>query len=254
MSKIKRAFLLQLAGSILLVGLVVFLGHYFRLDHVIVHMQKRIDEMHAWGGVLYVPLYATCNVLLLPGSVLTVGSGLCFGLWWGFLLTLMGNVLGAAIAFGISRKLGREWVEKKFLKYPKWRALDEAVTREGWKIIFLSQVHPLFPTSLLNYMYGITRIRFWPCMLWIAIGQTPGLFLYVYLGTLAQLGIKVVRGENHPQPIEYVVWISGLLVALAVAAALGRIALKLMAEVGQAAEKQAADGTQKSPDLEKSLF
>ena len=257
MSKIKRALLLQLAGSLLLVGLALFFARSFGLIHVIVHMQKKISEMEALGGLLFVPLYAVCNVLLLPGSVLTVGSGLCFGLWWGFLLCLLGNVLGAAIAFGISRNLGREWVERKFLKYPKWRALDAAVTREGWKIIFLSQVHPLFPTSLLNYLYGITSIRFWPCMLWIAIGQTPGLFLYAYLGTLAQLGIKVFRGENHPHPYEYIIWIGGLLVALFVAIALGRIALRLMAEVEKTARAETANEAveaRKSPDFEKSLF
>lgn len=253
MSKFKRALLLQMTGTALLVGFVAFLVRYLGLIHVIVHMQKKISEMEIFGGLLFVPLYALCNVLLLPGSVLTMSGGLCFGLWWGFLLSLMGNVLGAAVAFGISRKLGRDWVERKFLKYPKWRALDEAISREGWKIIFLSQVHPLFPTSLLNYMYGITRIRFWPCMLWIAIGQVPGLFLYTYFGTLAQLGIKLYRGENHPRPGEYAVWIGGLVLSLLVAIALGRVALRLMAEVERNAGKAAAEG-KKSPDLEKSLF
>ncbi len=254
MSKFKRAILIQLIGMLLGVALIVWLTRYFGLIRVIVHMQKKVGQMEIWGGVCYVPLYAACNVLLLPGSVLTLGSGLCFGLWWGFLLSLMGNVLGAAVAFGITRKLGRDWVERKFFKYPKWRALDEAVTREGWKIIFLSQVHPLFPTSLLNYLYGITRIRFWPCMLWIALGQAPGLFLYAYFGTLAQLGIKLAEGKNHPRPIEYVTWIGGLLVALAVAMALSRVALRLMAEVEKAARKNEEPGEKESPDLEKISF
>src|ERR1700677_1859668 len=108
MSKFKRAVLLQLIGILLAAALVVWLTRYFGLIHVIVHMQKKIDEMDVWGALLYVPLYAACNVLLLPGSVLTLGSGLCFGLWWGFLLSLLGNVSGAAVAFGISRKLGRD--------------------------------------------------------------------------------------------------------------------------------------------------
>ncbi len=205
MSKLNRAFLLQILGLFLMVGLIGLLARYFGLIHVIIHMQKKIDEMHAWGGFLYVPLRAACNILLLPGSVLTVASGLCFGLWWGFLLSLLGNLLGAAVTFGISRKLGRDWVERRLAKHPKWRLLDEAVAREGWKIIFLSQLHPLFPLSLLSYLYGITRIGFWRCMLWIGVGQAPGLFLYTYFGTLAQLGIKVYRGQNHPRQMEYVI-------------------------------------------------
>ena len=128
----------------------------------------------------------------------------------GIFPELAGNVGGAAVAFLISRKLGRGWVEKRFFQHRKWAALDAAIARDGWKIIFLSQVHPLFPSSLLNYLYGITRIRFGTCMLWIALGQAPGLFLYAYLGTLTQLGIRLLRGQTHPQPIEYVIWIGGL--------------------------------------------
>src|SRR5207248_10102083 len=85
-------------------------------------------------------------------------------------------------------------------------ALEPAVEREGWKLILLSQLHPLFPTSLMNYLYGLTRIRFRTCMIWIAIGQAPGLFLYAYLGTLGQLGLRLARGQTHPRMYEYWVW------------------------------------------------
>ena len=253
MAGFKRAVTLQLVGTLGVLFLLAWLARYFDLIHIIVHMQKKVGQMEIWGGVLYVPLYALCNLLLLPGSVLTLGSGLCFGLWWGFFLSLMGNVLGAAVAFVASRKFGRGWVEQKFLQHKKWRALDEAISEQGWKIIFLSQVHPLFPTSLLNYLYGITRMRFWPCMLWIALGQTPGIFLYTYLGTLMQLGIKVAEGKNHPHPIEYVVWIGGLALSIAVATGLGRVALKLMREIEKAG-KQPEPVKKEAPVLEKSTF
>jgi len=253
MSGIKRAVALQMAGMLAALLVLAWLARHYDLVHIIAHMQKKVGQMEIWGGVLYVPLYALCNILLLPGSVLTVGSGLCFGLWWGFFLSLCGNVLGAAVAFVASRMLGRNWVEQKFLKHKKWRVLDEAITREGWKIIFLSQVHPIFPTSLLNYLYGITRMRFWPCMLWIALGQTPGIFLYTYLGTLAQLGIKLAEGKNHPHPVEYATWIGGLLLTFTVAAGLGRIALKLLGEI-EKASKQPETPEEKNPVLEKSTF
>ena len=130
--------------------------------------------------------------------------------------------------------LGVVWLARLLQGSRRWRALDTAIRREGWKIVLLSQVHPLFPTSLLNYLYGVTSIRFWPCMLWIAVGQFPGLFLYAYLGTLAQLGIRLVRGQTHPHPVEYVVWFGGLALTVAVTTALGRLALRLLAEVDRA--------------------
>src|SRR5712675_234537 len=140
MSQIKRALYLQIAGLALAVGVAAWLAHHYPVIDAIVRMQQKIGAMQFWGAVLYPLLYGACNVLLLPGGVLAIGSGLFFGLWWGFFLNVLGNVGGAAVSFFLSRKLGRGWVAKKFLRHRKWVALDEAIARDGWKIIFLSQV------------------------------------------------------------------------------------------------------------------
>ena len=245
MSKLSRAVVLQTAGVALALAAAVLLAHHYDLAGVLGRMQRRLGGMEWWGALLYPLLVAACNLLLLPGSVLTLGSGLFFGLWWGTFLVLCGNVLGAAAAFGIGRLLGRTWVEERILRKAKWARLDEAISREGWKVIFLSQVHPFFPTSLLNYFYGITRIRFRTCMLWVAVAQLPGIFLYAYLGTLAQLGIKLFEHKNHPHPHEYVVWIGGLLLTAAVTAGIGRIALRMLGEAG-ADVTDAANGKAKA--------
>ena len=107
--------------------------------------------------------------------------------------------------------------------------------REGWKIILLSQLHPFFPTSLLNYLYGLTTVRFRTCILWVAIGQAPGLFLYTYVGTLGQLGLNLVRGKSHPRLVEYWVWGAGLLLSFVILALLGRISLRLLGETEERA-------------------
>ncbi len=252
MSNIRRALWLQLFGLAIAAGAGFWTLHHFPVVRYITDLQQRIGEMEFWGAVLYPLLYGAVNVLLLPGGVLAIGSGLFFGLWWGFFLNLVGNVGGAAVSFWISRKLGRRWLERRLLQKGKWAALDEAIAREGWKIIFLSQVHPLFPSSLLNYFYGITRIRFWPCMLWIAVGQTPGLFLYAYLGTLAQLGMRLARGQTHPRPVEYVVWIGGLIATFVATTLLARIALRLLAEAHEKASAAApiAPSREQEPQLE----
>lgn len=231
MTKFSRAIATQLAGLTVFGLAVMALTRLLPILEWIGFLQQRIVAMHVWGAVLYPFLFAACNILLLPGGVIAMGGGLFFGLWWGTFLVLAGNIIAAAAAFGISRALGRGWLERKFSKSRRWRALDAAIQRQGWKIIFLSQVHPLFPTSLLNYLYGVTSIRFWPCMLWIALGQLPGLFLYAYLGTLAQLGIRLLRGKSHPYPVEYVIWFGGLVLTIVVTTALGRLALRMLAEV-----------------------
>ena len=240
MSKIKRAFRLQLAGLVLAGLLLAWLVRTFPVADYLTRAQTAIGSLEIWGGILYPLLFAGCNILLLPGGLVAIGSGLFFGLWWGFLLNMTGCVTAAAAAFGISRALGRQWIERRFFRDPKWAALDSLIARDGWKIIFLSQVHPLFPTSLLNYLYGITRIRFRTCILWFAIGQAPGLFLYTYLGTLAQFGLKIVRGKSHPFPHEYALWISGFVLTLAVTIALARLALRILAEAEEEAKRAPA--------------
>jgi uncharacterized membrane protein YdjX (TVP38/TMEM64 family) len=230
MSRVRRALFLQAAGAVAAVVFVVWLCRHYPVLGWITQAQEHITAMGHWGGVLYPLLYAGCNVLLLPAGTLAIGSGLFFGLWWGFLLNIAASVMAASVAFSISRWAARDWVRRHFLRHRKWAALDEAVAREGWKIIFLTQVHPLAPSSLLNYLYGVTRIPFRTCLLWVAIGQAPGAFLYAYLGTLAQHGLRVLRGQSHPRPIEYFLWIGGLLLAVLVTTLLSRLALRLLAE------------------------
>ncbi len=230
MSSISNALRLQVLGILLAIFIVVAVLMFFPVVEWIEGAQQEIAELGPFGGILYPCFYAICNVLLLPAGVLSVGGGLFFGLWWGFAIVLAGNVLGAALAFLISRTVGRKWITRRLFRYQKWRTLDKAIERESWKIVFLSQVHPLFPTSLINYLYGITRIKFWQCMLWVLIGQAPGIFLYVFFGTLAQHGIDILQGRNHPKVMDYFVWGGGLALTMAVTIWLGRIAIRIVQE------------------------
>lgn len=243
MSKVQRAVYIQVGGLILLGAMFVIASRYFPIADWIAQIQQRVMHLGAWSAVCYPLLYACCNVLLLPGGLLSIGGGFFFGLWWGFLIILIGNVTGAAIAFYLSRWIGRRWLRRKLRHNATLGALEPAVEKDGWKIILLSQLHPLFPTSLLNYLYGLTTIRFRTCILWVAIGQAPGLFLYAYVGTLGQLGLNLLRGKSHPRLIEYWVWGGGLLLSIVILAWLGRISLRLLQE----AEKKAAEGKEDKP-------
>jgi uncharacterized membrane protein YdjX (TVP38/TMEM64 family) len=238
MVKIRRAIILQLSGLLVVGLLFFFLSRLFPVVDILADVQQHVMRWGAWSAIWYPVLYACCNVLLLPGGVLSVGAGFFFGLWWGFLIALVGNVAGAAISFFISRSLGRQWLKRKLLRNQTLVALEPAIAKEGWKIILLSQLHPLFPTSLLNYLYGLTQIRFRTCMLWVAIGQAPGLFLYSYLGTLGQLGLNLARGKSHPRVIEYWMWLGGFASAAIVLILLGRVALKLLQHVQEEHNKE----------------
>ena len=235
MVAVRRAMIVQVTGLVIAAAVLFALSRIFPIAEILAQVQERVMRSGVWSAIWYPLLYACCNVLLLPGGFLSLGGGFFFGLWWGFLINLVGNVGGAAISFYISRWIGRRWLHRRLMRNPTLEALEPAVQREGWKIILLSQLHPLFPTSLLNYLYGLTRIRFRTCILWVAIGQAPGLFLYAYLGTLGQLGLNLVRGKSHPEPIEYWIWGGGLVLSVVILMMLGRIALRLLREADETA-------------------
>lgn len=196
-------------------------------------VEETEDVVRRWGvlSILVYPLLVMlATVLFLPGGILSLGGGFFFGLWWGTVLVLAGNLLGAAVAFYIGHKLGRRFVREKILRDPRWAALDGAIGKHGGRIIFYSQLNPLFPTSLFNYLYGITKLPFRTCLKWVALGRLPGIFLYCYLGTLGQLGIRILRGESEPGPTEYFVWGGGLILTVGVAAMLGHTASKVIEE------------------------
>ena len=153
-----------------------------------------------------------------------MGGGFFFGLWWGFLIVFAGNIVSTAISFALSRFVARRWFQRKLSANPTLRALGPAVERESWKIILLSQLHPLFPTSLLNYFYGLTRIRFSTYMFWASIGRMPGLFFYAYMGTLGQLAVRIMRGKSYPRTVEYWIWGGAFITTVLLLVVLGRIA------------------------------
>lgn len=221
---VRRVIFWQAAAVAFAIALAVTLSLYFPVVSFIEALQERVMSWGAWAGICYPLLFAACNILLLPGGVLAVGGGFFFGLWWGFLIVFVGNIVSTAVSFALSRFVARRWFRQKLSANPTLRALGPAVERESWKIILLSQLHPLFPTSLLNYFYGLTRIRFGTYMLWASIGRMPGLFFYAYIGTLGQLAVRIMRSKSYPRTIEYWIWGGAFITTVLLLILLGRVA------------------------------
>src|SRR6184192_2154765 len=224
MLKVRHSLYWQAGALGIAIALVFALSRFFPVIEFIDALQRRVMSLGAWAAICYPLLFAACNILLLPGGILAVGSGFFFGVWWGFLIVFAGNIVGTAISFALSRSIARRWFQQRLSSNPTLRALEPAVERESWKIILLSQLHPLFPTSLLNYFYGLTRIRFTSYMFWASIGRMPGLFLYVYVGTLGQFAVRIMQGKSYPRMIEYWIWGGAFVTTALLLIILGRMA------------------------------
>ncbi len=141
--------------------------------------------------VLYMLLYMVAPVLLLPGLPLTIAGGVLFGPFWGVVYTISSATAGACLAFLVARYLARDWVEKK-LRSPRWRRLDEGVERHGWKVVAFTRLIPLFPFNLLNYAFGLTRIRFWPYAATTFICMLPACIAYIVFSSSL---LDLIRGK-----------------------------------------------------------
>ena len=228
MLSVRRVISWQIIAIPCAIALALALSRFFPVVSFVAALQDRVMSWGAWAGVCYPLLFAACNILLLPGGILAVGGGFFFGLWWGFALVLAGNVIATAVSFALSRFVARRWFRRKLSRNSRLSALGPAVERESWKIILLSQLHPLFPTSLLNYFYAVTRIRFSTYMLWATIGRMPGLFLYCYVGTLGQLAVRIMRGKSYPRTVEYWIWGGAFVTTVLLLVVLGRVAYRVL--------------------------
>lgn len=184
--------------------------------------QAWIEGLGPLGGVLFGLAYVVGALLFVPGAVLTIGAGYLFGLGWGVVVVSLASTAAAALAFLIARHLARERVETLARKNPKFAALDRAIGKNDWKVIFLLRLSPLIPFSISNYLYGLTSVRFAPYVLASWIGMLPGTFLYVYLGAAGKS-----LGEKHEKsPWEWALLGAGLLATIAVTVILTRVAKK----------------------------
>ncbi len=95
---------------------------------------------------------------MVPGSLLTLGAGAIFGVGWGTAWVSVGSMLGATAAFLIARRGGRARIAQRIEAHPKFVAIDKAVAAEGWRIVFLTRLSPVFPFTLLNYAFGLTHV------------------------------------------------------------------------------------------------
>ncbi len=143
-----------------------------------------VNGLGVWGPLVFVLGYALAVVAFVPGSVLTLAAGAIFGLVKGAVYVFVAAVLGSSAAFLVSRYLARGVVERRIAGNPRFAAVGRAVAAEGRKIVFLLRLSPVFPFTLLNYVLGLTRVRFLDYLV-AAVGMIPGTLLYVYYGKVA---------------------------------------------------------------------
>ena len=200
-----------------------------------------VDSLGAMGPIVYTLGYAVLTVLLFPASLITLGAGTLFGLTTGIIVAVLGANLGALCSFLLARTFLRERVIGWTISHPKFRFLDEAIGKQGFKMVLLCRLTPIFPFILLNYFLGLTAVRTSAYILANLFGMLPAMFLFVYAGAAARDTLDAQptgAGDLYQQILKYI----GLLATLAVFVVITRMARKALRQAEQAHEGSVVTG------------
>ena len=156
-----------------------------------------VETMGPLGALYFGVIYTVAEVLALPAFPLTASAGYLFGLPQGTAVVLVSASIAAAISFVIGRTLLRSYVENLLDGYPEFQKIDKAIGKEGFKLMLLLRLSPIFPFALSNYLYGASSVRFWPFFWGTLLGFTPGTMAYVYTG---EVGKALTIGDGSAQP------------------------------------------------------
>ncbi len=190
----------------------------------------RVEQSGGLGVLLFVGLYIISNILMIPGSILTFGAGMVYGVFPGALYVSIASTLGAVAAFLVGRYITRDFINGKVAHSRRFAALHQAVSTKGWRIVFLSRLSPLIPYNLSNYAYGLTDISTGSYALSSWAGMLPGTIVYVYVGSiLGELAQENATSERSTA--EYLLTGVGLVATVLVTVMLARRARRALAKV-----------------------
>lgn len=211
---------------------VLFLGgKYLNLQQKIADVLTWVEGLGSAGMGVYAALYIVACIFFIPGSLLTLGAGAIYGVVTGSILVSISSTLGATAAFLVGRYFARDWIAKKIEGNKRFTTIDNAVAAEGWRIVGLTRLSPIFSFNLLNYAYGLTRVSLKEYVLASWIGMIPGTVMYVYIGSLAgDLASIGTETAEAPSGAQWTINIVAFLATVLVTVYVTKIAKKALAE------------------------
>lgn len=200
-------------------GLVVLVGaaSLVPLGAWTTALAERGRQTGAAGVALFFTAYVIATIAFLPGSVLTLAAGFVYGPVWGIAVASPASVAGATCAFLLGRTLLRRWAEARVGESPRVRAIDAAVSREGFKIVLLLRLSPIIPFNALNYALSLSNVPVRTYVLASFLGMLPGTAMWVYLGSLAPAAADLSSAATGGGTARTVLYIGGLIATVAAA-------------------------------------
>lgn len=191
------------------------------------------------ASVIVALIFFAASFVLIPRTFLCLGAGATFGMA-AVLVILPSTMLGGVLAFLLARYLISERLQLYLDDRPRLRSFATAVDEEGWRVVALLRFASPLPNAVQNYMFGMTRIGFWPFTITTFVFSIPQVVLYVYLGSAG----RVILLDESLSALNRIVLGAGL-VSILIAALL--VTRRVRAHSGQGTPMPGGGGSGAGP-------
>ncbi|MBU1693220.1 MAG: TVP38/TMEM64 family protein [Verrucomicrobia bacterium] len=140
-----------------------------------------IRGLGLWGPAAYIGLCILASLFFAP-SIPFILPAAFFGVVKGTLYASIGLTIGASLSFLAARHTMRPLVERRIRGSKLFQRIDEGVRRDGWHMVMITRLVPVFPFNVQNYAYGLTGIGFWTYTLVSWVSMLPAIVTYVFVG------------------------------------------------------------------------
>ncbi len=165
----------------LLVGWVFSSEELIGLDSTIGGAVAEIRSWGKWGVLISILLMIAHSFLPFPAEIIACANGVIYGPLWGAVITWVGAMLGAVVAFGLARFFGQPFV-RRVLPAHQWQRITTWSEAHGGKTLLASRLIPLIAFNLINYAAGLTAISWWTFLWATGLGILPLTLLLAVLG------------------------------------------------------------------------
>jgi uncharacterized membrane protein YdjX (TVP38/TMEM64 family) len=176
MPEFKNSIVILTIFCIVATGIgIVILG---RIDRQ--QLQVWLETMGVFAPIIYIFFYTAATLLVLPSTPLNLTGGAIFGILWGTLWTTIAALVAAIAAFAFTRTVGREWVTQRLAG--RWNAVDAEIRQGGLFYMFAIRLLPIIPYGIVNFVAGLTSIKFKDYLIGTILGTVPGVLPFVMMG------------------------------------------------------------------------
>lgn len=167
-------------SGIIITALIGIILKILSLDIDVIDIQNYVTSFGDLAPIIYIIMFALVPLTLFPDSILAIGGGLIFGLTKGYIYTVIGALIGATLSFYISRKLGRDFVKK--LSKEKLDDVESMIDYNGFFIVLMLRLIPLFPFDIISYGAGLTSVKYKDFIVATFLGTIPGILVFTNIG------------------------------------------------------------------------